>query len=200
MFITDKIKDIYWSIIPYEYHPKEIIYKIKCFCWKRYKIVNPRYLPYTYVDSSTKLPHAMFEILSKFIEEECSPEVVEWYGHHSCKTLMNGRMRYNRDIMQELYTWWHEIYNKYYKQVDDDLYKLFNTHSPDWDECWFPVPDDKVVLDVNRAYENHDTLTQKDKIVRYKALKAMNSLEVFMLEELEDKMCMLCRISDSLWT
>ena len=44
-------------------------------------IYIPRYLSrYGWCDRVEALPHIMFEILSKFIEEECSPGIVDWEG------------------------------------------------------------------------------------------------------------------------
>jgi len=52
----------------------------------------------------------MFEILGRFIENECSPGHIEWYGKHGHRIATDGGERYVRDEMQCLWDWWREVY------------------------------------------------------------------------------------------
>jgi len=62
----------------------------------------------------------MFEVLSEFIEEECSPGIVDWEA--SAHTVeINGKKVNVRSEMQYLYDWWH-TYRLTYSQVDDILW------------------------------------------------------------------------------
>src|SRR4030042_4189507 len=100
------IKQLYWKYWPYDYRPMELWYKIKCWCWHRYTTVKPRYLGHTWCDCDDLLSHTMFEILSRFIEKECSPGNVDWDYDNEHSTV--------RAKLQELYDWWHDYYNKQY--------------------------------------------------------------------------------------
>ncbi len=91
-------------------------YKIKCWVWYRYTTIKPRYLGHTYCDSVDLMPHLMFELLSRFIEEEA--DNVVWY--HEYATLIDGKNI--RDEMQELYDWWNIVYIKEYDEIEDIIF------------------------------------------------------------------------------
>lgn len=118
----NKIRYAYWDIIPYDYRPGNIWYRVKCRLWKRYSVVKPRYLPYTWCDKDYIMAHAMFELLSKFIEDECSPGHIQWYGEYPHMVEVNGEQVNVRDEMQALYDWWHKQYNKAYQEEKDAIY------------------------------------------------------------------------------
>jgi hypothetical protein len=125
----DKIQEIYWKIIPYDYRPLQIIYRIKCKFWIKYTTIKSRYLDDTYCDCVELLPQTMFEILSRFIEKECSPGHVDWEGSdHTVK--VNGKKINVRKEMQYLYDWWHNYYNKERIKIDNDLYEEYQKYSP----------------------------------------------------------------------
>jgi hypothetical protein len=52
----------------------------------------------------------MFEILGQFIEEECSPGCVEWYGGSPHTVDVDGVSKNVRDEMQDLWDWWNTVY------------------------------------------------------------------------------------------
>ena len=120
--LIDRIQYAYWDIIPYDYRPGQLWYRFKCWAWKRYSVVKPRYLPYTWCDKDLIMAHAMFELLSKFIEDECSPGIVAWYGVNGHKIEVNGKEVYVRDEMQALYDWWHKEYNEAYQKGTDAIH------------------------------------------------------------------------------
>lgn len=103
------------------WHPRELWYQIKCRVWYRYNTVRARELPFTWQDRSHLLPHIMFEILGQFIEGECSPGHIEWYGEYGHKIFVAGVEKYVRDEMQELWDWWREDYLKGYPAKEDAL-------------------------------------------------------------------------------
>jgi len=105
-----------------KWHPMEIWYRFTCWIWRRYSTVKPRYLPHTWCDRSEILPHAMFEILSAFIEKECSPGHIDWYHEHASKVMVDGKERFVRDELQDIYDWWHEKYNKEFPAAIEALY------------------------------------------------------------------------------
>jgi hypothetical protein len=199
----DKIKNLYWSTIPYDYRPHELWYKTKCLLWKRYKIVNPRYLPYTWTDKDNLLAHAMFEILSKFLEKECSPSIVDWYSEDiPHKINIEGRNRHVIDVMWELYTWWHQIYNKYYVKIEDELYALQGEHSPSLSECFFDDEDREgyKFFDMRQAFNKNNCLTKDDEKIYYRLVDSMRTFEYFTYEELQEKLHTIIEVRRYMWT
>lgn len=122
MDLINKIQYVYWDIVPYDYRPGQLWYRFKCWAWKRYTTIKPRYLPHTWCDKDHLMAHAMFELLSTFIEDECSPGHVQWYGEYGYKIEVNGQEIYVRDEMQALYDWWHNQYNKAHTEETDKIY------------------------------------------------------------------------------
>ncbi len=119
--MKDKILNLYWAIIPYDYRPRSLWYKLRGLLWDRYNTVRCRYLSYTWNDRVEVLTHVMFEVLSEFIEKECSPGIVDWEkSAHSVE--VNGKLVNVRDEMQSLYDWWH-IYRKEYEEVNDIIWR-----------------------------------------------------------------------------
>ena len=105
-----------------------ISYRIKCWLGLHNK-VQPRYLKDHYSDIVDVLPHTIFEILSQFIERECSPEIVDWEasGH---TVEVHGKMVNVRQEMQELYDWWHKYYNKERLENEDKLWDKISKYVP----------------------------------------------------------------------
>lgn len=191
--IIEKIKNWYWDIVPYEYRPHELWYKIKCCLWHRYKIVNPRYLPYTWCDRRELLAHTMFEILSKFIEKECSPGCVNWYHEYSHKINIDGKEVFVRDEMQHLYDWWHNTYLKEYVEIEGQLWDLFNKFSPPIEKCF--VPEGKYyTLDFTHG------LSEETKKKRKMVFDSIQKLEIFIEQELQEKLHRIVDVRLSMWT
>jgi len=131
--IFEKIQDSYWTIVPYNWRPGQIWYRIKCFLWHRYSTVKPREFPHTWVDRCELMPHMIFEILSQFIEGECGEDgVVDWYyegGHKiEVKGEVSGKLINVRDEMQDLYDWWHKDYIVNKDHTHDAYHEHFKQH------------------------------------------------------------------------
>ena len=202
MKILDKIRHTYYNIIPYEWRPHYLWYSLKCLLWKRYRTIHPRYLPgQTWVDRRELLAHAAFECLSQFVEQECSPGVVDWYYSEHEKIWINNRHRYVRDVIQELYVWWNQFYNKYYQQVQEELFKTVKKHSPKMEDCFFETDNPEFLeWDTDRAFRESSKLTKQDHIIHDRIYKNINILERFMEEELDEKLQMLIKIRRYMWT
>ena len=178
------IKHLYWKIIR---RPGEIWYKFKCF-FKRYTTIKPRYLDHTWHDRSYLLPHMAFEILSQFIEKECSPGYIEWYGEYGHK--INDK--YVRDEMQDLYDWWHQVYNKEYHEVSKMLWAEAEKHEPH--PYWVPIEG----LDL---YEwDPQFKTEEDAQLYRQGLNALNKLDRRMDQDLQERLHRLVDIIPYLWT
>lgn len=168
----NKLLDIYYNLIPYDYRPSQLWYVLKCWAWHRYTTIKPRYLSHKWTDKVDVLPHIMFEVLSEFIEDECSPGWVEWYGDYPHVIKVDGVDRNVRDEMQALYSWWHEKYNGSYPEIIDEIYDSL----PLEDFC-FPIA------------------KQAEKVYGL-----VNRIEQRMDEELEEKMIRLVRLRPYMWT
>lgn len=106
----------------HKFHPKELWYKVKCRFFKKYSTVKARYLGHNWQDRCSLLPHLMFEVLSQFIEQECSPGNVDWYSDECPRTIkVDGQDKNVMDEMKDLYAWWHEDYIKSYPAQQDVL-------------------------------------------------------------------------------
>lgn len=68
--------------------------------------VRPRTLGDEFVDRGYLVPHLMFEVLGRFLEEECGDEgVVDWDAREDDRLAMAE--------MRELWRWWNEEYLKF---------------------------------------------------------------------------------------
>jgi len=190
--LFDKIKYFYWSLVPYDYRPKEILYYWKCRIWRKHNTVRARYLSPTWYDRCDLLPHIMFEILSQFIEQECSAEIVEWHGEHGHKINVNGEKKYVRDEMQDLYNWWHITYNKEMKEVEEILWKEVEKHK--CKNVWEPTENERFF----RFTLQFDS--PEDDVIWHRCMMAINKLEKITDKKLEVMMHRLVRISPYMWT
>ena len=96
--VWDKIQSAYWTIVPYDWRPKNIWYQVKCWAWKRHTTYKPRYLPHTWCDKDHIIVHMNFEILCRFVEDELIPGPVDWDA--------DEEHRQAKAKMLELYNWW----------------------------------------------------------------------------------------------
>ena len=114
-------------MIPYNWRPSTLWYKFSCWAWYRHTTKKPRYLPHTFVDKTTLVPHMMFELLSEFLEKECSPGIVDWTH---CTHSVGERTFNVLEEMQELNEWWHEVYHKQYPLRVENLWGDYDfTHN-----------------------------------------------------------------------
>jgi len=120
------VKYAYWHVVPYNWRPSQMWYRLKCFCWHRYTTIHPTTLPWhTWTDRSELLPHMMFQILTSFVDEECSPGWVDWEGSgHTI--VVDGVEKNVRQEMQDLYDWWKRSQKGEYTDIyDADLHKEY---------------------------------------------------------------------------
>lgn len=174
------------------WHWKELYYQVKCWAWQRYTTVKPRFLGHTWCDRSRLLPHMMFEILCQFVEDECSPGIVEWYGENGHKLEVNGKEKYVMDEMKDLRDWWLNQYHKRYPAMEEriwqelreiDKHKLSDFREED-DVCyWDP------------QYETTEHAEQADLL-----LKRLNLIEYAVENALDRRLERLLRVRRWMWT
>jgi hypothetical protein len=120
----------------------------------------------------------MFEILSQFIEKECSPGCIDWDADDEHKIV--------RTQMQELYDWWHKVYNKQYEAVCDRLWAHAEKHNP-------------VTYWVNCQYQP-TWETPKDQHLYHLCLKALNNLETQLEQQLKGNLHRIINLMPYMWT
>ena len=200
----DKLFHWSYKVWPYRWRPRELWYRFKCRVWHRYTTVKPRTLPWhTWTDRSTLLPHCMFEILTQFIEGECSPGIIDWEGSGHMIPGPDGNEVNVRTVMRELYDWWDKrpedtefsdrtIYDEYEKTWArmDALSKLRSRPCEDgeYHEIYteYFCPEGQSVEDA--AAEYHDLM------------KHCNELRNKDQELLICNMQKLCQLQPYLWT
>lgn len=199
--VLKRIRYMYWDLIPYKYRPGQLWYKLICRLWRRYTVIKSRYLPYTWVDRCDLLPETMFEILSQFIEKECSPGTVQWYGEHGHKIVVNGTAKFVRDEMQYLYDWWHDTYKVDYDKAEEQLCEKSKLHHPD--RIFIPIDEEGNETDEENAswFEYCPQFKNcEDKEMYNAALDTLYALEVTKEKELDEMLHRLINIRPYLWT
>lgn len=175
--LITKIKYKYWEIWPHYLRPGTMWYNLKCWAWHRYGTVRCRHLPHTWSDRRTILLHASFQILTDFIDKECSPGHVEWYGDCPHQLMVNGVMENVMDEMLELYWWWNTVHEKEYPSQMDELWEAASGCSPRMLCVPYEGMPDCVAGKLEMVYEDDE---QRDK---YKTITE----DIRLTEELMDR-------------
>ena len=202
MKTLEKIQDIYYSAVPFDYRPFQIWYRLKCWVWHRYTTVKPRTLKYhTWCDKDILLIHTMFEILSRFIEKECSPGIVDWYHEDAYRIIPGYPYDYEqikknlehsvlvRDEMQDLYDWWHKEYLLNVDNIFDKWHEWFTKHSVCKKE------DNRFIPLWTREWD-----TEENKKISTILRKEAHDREEDLRKELENRMVRLVYVSPFFWT
>ena len=121
----DKVMNVYYTI-PFEYRFGPVWQRVKDFCWYRNSTIKPRTLDHSWCDRRELLLHMSMEILGQFIEKECSPGHVLWYGDGGPKIGDKFAM----DEMKEIWNWWNITYQKEYPETTDALWNLISDCAP----------------------------------------------------------------------
>ena len=186
------IKELDWNWVPYDWRPGQIWYYLKCWAWHRYTTVKPRYLGHTWCDRTELMPNMMFEILCQFVEEECSPGWVEWYGEVGQKITVGGQEKYVMDEMRELIKWWHEDWHKIYPEVGDLLWAEAGKHLPIQE---YTIIEGADLLDCLPQFK-----TEEDETIYNLCMAALNKLEQNMYRALADRLHRIIPLIPFMWT
>ncbi len=189
----NKIKYAYWHLWPYDWRPGQIWYHLKCWAWLRYTTVKPRYLGHTWCDRSTILPNAMFEVLCQFVERECSPGYVEWYGECGHKITVGGEEKYVMDEMKDLIAWWHQVWNKDVGEVEDMLWAEAHKHTPT--SYFEPFEDSKDLMEWKLRFTS-----EGDEEIYRCCLDGLRKLEQNMEAALEKRLHRIIKLIPYMWT
>jgi hypothetical protein len=138
------------------------------------------------------MPNMMFEMLCQFIEKECSPGNIEWYGEGGHKFTVNKVEKYVMDEMKELVEWWHKVWNKEYQEVSDMLWAEAGLHSPTRE--FVDVPG-TTYIEWLPEFE-----TEEDETIYNNCVMAVNKLERNMHKALEDRLHRIIPLIPYMWT
>ena len=165
-----------------------MFYKLKCWLWRRYTTIKPRYLDHTWCDRCDLLPEMMFEILSQFIEKECNQNYIRWYGEYGHKI----KGKYVMDELLDLYNWWHNYYKKEYPQLCNELWNKASVYEPD--TIWEDIPGTDL-------FEYQPKWSDESKKAHYTdILNELSELENKTKEDLNKMLHRLVDIIPYLWT
>jgi len=191
--LITKIKYKYWEIWPACLRPMTMWYNLKCWAWHRYGTVRCRHLPHTWSDRRTILLHASFQILTDFIDKECLPGHIEWYGDCPHQLMVNGVMENVMDEMQELYRWWNTVYLKEYPAKMDELWDAID--GPKMLCVPYEGMPDCVAGKLEMVYRDDEHKTA------YKArINEINEVEQLMDEKAEEMLKRLAAVRLWMWT
>lgn len=163
----------------------DLWYRLKCWAWHRYSTVRPRTLPHTWCDRSHLLPHVMFEVLGRFLEEECGEDgIVDWDSDEQHRTAMAE--------MRELWRWWNEEYLKF-----DGMDLLDGVEAPSLleDGPRRRLGDGTEVFSMKFHWSSDEARAAYDE-----ASAASYEAEAAMEAELKSRMKRLVDVKDFMWT
>ncbi len=191
----DKITYAYWKILPYDWRPGQIWYRFKCLAWHRHTTVKPRYLHHTWCDRCELLPHMMFEILDRFVADECSPGYVQWYGEDGHKITVNGEEKFVLDEMKDLVAWWNDVWNGEWEEVSDILWAEARKHDPETE--WTPCGDEE---ESGMSYWDPQFRETEDGELWHRCVGAVNKLTRIMHKAREERLHRMIAILPYMWT
>ena len=197
--ILEKLRSLYWGLVPHHRRPFYLWYRIKCFFYHRYTTVKPRTLDFhTWCDRSVLLPHMMFEILVQFVEKELNNADGSRKSEH---TFLNGDKEINvRDEIYDLYDWWTKDWLINYERIFDEWHNLCNEHRTDYslpvDVNGNSVPEEEAELFEWKT--EWSSIEMKDRADRL--LKEAVDKECAYDQELIERMSRLSRVHGYLWT
>lgn len=158
-----KIEDLYHTIIRYEWRPKNVWYKFKCWAWKRYTTTKPRTLGHGWCDRDALLIHTIFEIARSFLEKEGPKSEQEWEEHKIHNPGFYASWRETKEIID----WW---LNKY-----EDLYVWGLTDEQfDREYPWDHAGAEGEILESLRAKERFKRDDEYEQLLRDKAKRIID--------------------------
>jgi hypothetical protein len=137
----------------------------------------------------------MFEILGQFIEDECSPGHIQWYGEHGHTIEVNGERKYVRDEMSDLWDWWRAEYIVGYDKRRDEIHEQIEKTDEGALVSTFDKDEDSQMMRYNPRYKYPEAAE------RIKELYAkLTAIDNERRAALSDRMHRLVNIREYLWT
>lgn len=108
--VWDKIEDLYHTVIPYRFRPKNLWYTFSCWAWKRYTTTKPRTLSHEWCDRNALLIHTVFEIARTFLEKEGPKNEQKWAWQKEHNPEFYASWLETKEIVD----WWLNEYEESY--------------------------------------------------------------------------------------
>jgi len=160
--------------LPHDYRPKELWYKLKCLCWKRYSTVKPRWLPHTWIDRGDLLHYIAFELLVQFLDNEA--HIILWEA---------DERYYDYQEMLRLRDWWENRYLKADKLIEH-LY-LYQQIDPS-EDVLEPIPN-------TNFYKMREPTVERKEI-----WNEINRINAQLSAELEANLAILINLRYLMWS
>lgn len=189
------LREYYWNIVPWDYRPSNIIYRLKCFFWHRYRTVKPRTLPgQVWVDREELLIHCCFEILTQFMEKELKGYREEDWAYYYKRrpdelVEFGGHKKDPYYVLDYLKRWW-AFYIEKVEKLGDAWDKFNEQHRKDGTN---PVENTDLV-----SWEPVWDLPENEEISRVmfkRYAKKSQKLE----QELDNNLVLLIKLRKYLW-
>lgn len=172
------------SLNSWKYKLGELIYKFKCWAWKRYTTVKPRHLGHTWADKREMLVHMSFELLLQFYEEEF--DEVNWYGEYA--PMLHGE--FVGDIIKELVNWFNNDYLPFWRYENQEIIR---STAPD--------PLSLFIVNENNMTEfSPQYASKEDELMNRAVTFAIAEYEAEIEKETERMLKKLAEIRLWLWT
>lgn len=190
------LKESYWNIIPYDWRPGEIWYRLKCWVYHRYTTVKPRTLPYhTWCDRDKLLIHMNFEILSQFMEKELKGYRAEdweyYYTEQPGSLIQFGDSKKDPYyVLDYLCRWW-----KFYLEKEDRLSDGWANFSQKHSKCDFNPIEGTQLFSWDTTWDSPENEAISNKIFKRYMKKS-----VVLERDLEDNLILLIKLRKHLWT
>lgn len=194
--LIDKLRKLYYKIIPYDYRPHNLYYQFICWIWYRYRSVKPRTLPgQTWIDRDKLLEHTSFEILSQFMEKELKGYRSEDWSYYYADCVSDlvdfgGSKKDPYYVLDYLYRWW-KFYNEKKERLGESWDKLREQHC----KSSFDKIDDSNFLALNYNWDTPENEKIADLIFK-RYMKKENKF----YEELTENLILLIRLRRFMWT
>lgn len=192
----DKIKELYYNLIPFEWRPSELWYSLCCNFWHKYRTIKPRTLKgQGWCDKDILLIHSCFEILSQYIEKEQKEYKEEDYAYYYTEKsrdliLFGNTFKEPHYILDYLYRWW-----KFYLVKEEHLGDVW--HKFNIEHCkheFVPIPNSNLLSWESKWDTPKNEAKSKILFKRYtKKSKALH-------KELENNLILLILCKDFLWS
>ncbi len=147
------------------------------------------------MDGAGLLKHVQvctFEILSQFLEQECYPGHVQWYGDNPHLIMVDGVKTNVMDEMKSLYRWWHTVWQKERPEVDEILWAEVEKHPS---TSLFTPIEGTTLSKFDRQFE-----TEGDEAIHHTCMTALNKLDDIMEEALNKRLHRLVNVIPYMWT
>lgn len=171
-------------------------YKVKGWIFRPYTTIKSRHLPHTWIDKDDILVYSIFEILERFVENECGENTVVAWDHECCSVEHNGKTVSILDVWKEILQWWNEEFLPY-KDFKAEPQLNYTNSMPEFEmvKCEDVLFEGEATFDMIDKYRD-----DKHKEDHELAIKELWIFEDRMEKELEEKIALIIKHRHMMWT